>query len=117
MNGKTITKEIMNIVAKKYIVICAWSDYDCGAPCASLVGNTFYSSWERAYDAMTEDIKKTMEVSSLEELGEKEFDYDVPDRNIPNDHTHKCGSAWVHADADGEYIWNITEIQEEEQKE
>ena len=90
----------------KYSVICAWSDYDCGAPCASLVGGKLYASWKEAYDAMIEDMKKTMEVNLLEELGEKESDYDVPDRNKPNDHTHKCGSAWVNTD-DGEYIWNI----------
>lgn len=90
----------------KYVVLKSWNDYDCGAPCAAIVNDTAYESWQAAYDAIVKDLLDTYKVSSLEELG---YDYELPDRNKEGDYTHKCGTAWINDD-DGETLYDIQTI-------
>ncbi len=93
-------------MSMKYIVLKSWSDYDCGAPCASIVNDTTYESWQDAYDAIVKDILNDYEVSSLDEI---EDGYELPDRNKPYSSTHKCGTAWLST-CDGEVLYDIQTI-------
>lgn len=90
----------------KYVVLKSWSDYDCGAPCASIVNDTTYESWQDAYDAIVKDILNDYDASSLDEV---DVVYELPDRDKANSYTHKCGNAWVN-DGDGEILYNIQMI-------
>lgn len=90
----------------KYLVLKSYNDYDCGAPCANIVNNAAYNTWQEAYDAIVNDILKSYEVSSLDEL---ECDYELPDRDNAGSYAHKCGSAWINDD-DGQVIYDIQMI-------
>ena len=90
----------------KYLVLKSYNDYDCGAPCANIVNNAAYNTWQEAYDAIVKDILKSYEVSSLDEL---ECDYELPDRDKPGSGTHKCGTAWLST-CDGEVLYDIQTI-------
>ncbi len=90
----------------KYLVLKSWNDYDCGAPCAEIVNDAAYSSWQEAYDAIVKDLLSYYEVSSLDEI---EDDYELPDRNKPGSGTHKCGTAWIDT-CDGQVLYDIQTI-------
>ncbi len=90
----------------KYVVLKSWSDYDCGAPCASIVNDTTYESWQEAYDAIVKDILNDYEVSSLDEI---EDEYELPDKAEVGSRTHKCGTAWLDT-CDGQVLYEIQTI-------
>ena len=93
-------------MSKKYAVLCTWSDYDCGSPCARIVNDALCNSWQEAYDVIVKDILDIYEVSSLDDL---EYDYKLPDRDKEGSYTHKCGNAWVYDD-DGETLYSVQTI-------
>ena len=90
----------------KYLVLKSFNDYDCGAPCAEIVNNTVYSSWQDAYDAIVKDILNDYHVSSLDEI---EDDWELPDRDKEGGSTHKCGTAWIDT-CDGQVLYDIHAI-------
>ena len=91
----------------KYLVLKIWSDYDCGAPCAGIVNDRTYDTWQEAYDAIVKDILNDYDVSSLDEI---EDEYELPDRNEAGSRTHKCGTAWISG-CDGEILYDIQTIE------
>lgn len=93
-------------MTSKYVVFNTWSDYDCGSPCARLVDDKMYDTWQDAYDAMVKDILDAYEVSSVDDL---EYEHDIPPRDKEGAYTHKCATAWVYDD-DGESLWRIHKI-------
>ena len=98
----------------KYIVLKSWSDYDCGAPCAGIVNDRTYDTWQEAYDVIVKDILNDYDVTSLDEV---DGDYKLPDRDKVGSYIHKCGNALV-SDGDGETLYNIQmiKVQNENQK-
>jgi len=113
--GKALTEEEVKVVENcrksmklmKYIVLKSWNDYDCSAPCAEIVDDTTYGSWQEAYDAIVKDMLKTYDVSSLDEI---EYAYELPSRDKIGDYTHKCGSAWIDDTDCGQMLYNIQTI-------
>lgn len=90
----------------KYVVLKSWNDYDCGAPCAGIVNDVAYSSWQDAYDAIVNDILSDYNVSSLDEIKDS---YELPDKTKANSSAHKCGTAWLDT-CDGQVIYDIQTI-------
>lgn len=90
----------------KYIILKSYNDYDCGAPCAEIVNDTVYGSWQDVYDVIVKDILDYYGVSSLNEI---EDDYELPDKNKVSSYTHKCGTAWLDA-CDGQIFYDIQTI-------
>ena len=98
----------------KYIVIETGSDYDCGAPWTSIVGDRTFPDKKSAYDALVNDMCKEIGISP-ESLKTDGFEgtYDGVDYFIPsdvNDNVHKCSDGFIRTECDGEIHWNILEL-------